>query len=162
MFLIKKLSSDDINHINFDLFGRLLKFVFTFLILLIIWVLLFSKTGHWTQALVSGNFFYLDTIYPKKFTRNKCLWHWRRKWVSSSTPVLHNLQILSSVFTPIYLPFSISRLWALTLNLVSTLLSSSFSISRIDMTTGIDRILYQVQGHFLDTPPEKLRVDFII
>jgi hypothetical protein len=32
------------------------------------------------------------------------------KWVSSSTPVLHNLQILSSVFTPIYLPFSISRL----------------------------------------------------
>ena len=82
VFLIIKLSSDDINHINFDLFGRLLKFVFTFtfLIFLIIWVLLFSKTGHW-----------------------------RRKWVSSSTPVLHNLQILSSVFTPIYLPFSISR-----------------------------------------------------
>jgi hypothetical protein len=46
VFLIIKLSSDDINHINFDLFGRLLKFVFIFLILLIIWVLLFSKTGH--------------------------------------------------------------------------------------------------------------------
>ena len=125
MFLIINLSSDDINHINFDLFGRLLKSIFTFLILLIIWVLLFSKTGQW-----------------------------RRKWVSSSTPVLHNLQILSSVFTPIYLPFSISTLWALTLNLVSTLLSSSFSISRIDMTTGMYRILYQVQGNFLNTPPE--------
>jgi hypothetical protein len=46
VFLIIKLSSDDIIHINFYLFGRLLKFVFTFLILLIIWVLLFSKTGH--------------------------------------------------------------------------------------------------------------------
>jgi hypothetical protein len=43
VFLIIKLSSDDINHNNFDLFGRLLKFVFTLLILLIIWVLLFSK-----------------------------------------------------------------------------------------------------------------------
>ena len=95
VFLIIKLSYDDINHINFDSFGRLLKFAFTFLILLIIWVLLFSKTGHW-----------------------------KRKWVSSSTPVLHNLQILYSVFSPIYLHFSISRLWALTLNLVSTLLSS--------------------------------------
>jgi hypothetical protein len=36
VFLILKLSSDDINNINFDLFDRLLKFVFTFLILLII------------------------------------------------------------------------------------------------------------------------------
>ena len=30
VFLIIKLSSDDINHINFDLYGRLLKFSFTF------------------------------------------------------------------------------------------------------------------------------------
>jgi hypothetical protein len=29
VFLIVKLSSDDINHINFELFGRLFKFVFT-------------------------------------------------------------------------------------------------------------------------------------
>ena len=93
VFLIIKLSSDDINDINFDLFGKLLKFIFTFVILSIMWVLLFSKTGHW-----------------------------RRKWVSSSTLVLHNLQIISFVFTPIYLPFSISRLWAIILNLVSTLL----------------------------------------
>jgi hypothetical protein len=93
VFLIIKLSSDDINDSNFDLFGRLLKFIFTFLILSIIWVLLFSKTGHW-----------------------------RRKWVSFSTLVLHNLQIISFVFTPIYLPFSICRLWAIIPNLVSTLL----------------------------------------
>jgi hypothetical protein len=46
VFLIIKLSSDDINHINFDLFGRLLKFVFIFVILLLPLLIKFRVSAH--------------------------------------------------------------------------------------------------------------------
>jgi hypothetical protein len=45
-----------------------------------------------------------------------------RKWSSSSILFLHKLQIWSSIFVPIYLPFSMFKLWAFILNFVNSFL----------------------------------------
>jgi hypothetical protein len=85
-------------------------------------------------VLIINNIKNVNTNFNNLPNKSKLIWLMSSEdnFIIKNTSSLHNLQILSSVFTPIYmyLPFSISRLWTLTLNLVITLLSSLFSISK--------------------------------
>ena len=73
-----------------------------------------------------------------------------RKWTSSSMLFLHKLQIRSSTFVPIYLPFSMFKLWALILNFVNSFLCCLVPNNKYGSNLKIDLNFLYVLNLFLE------------
>ena len=107
-------------------------------------IILFSSDNNEKFSYVSFIFFIYGSL---NFSRRGQV---IRKWTSSSMWFLHKLQMRSSTFVPIYLPFSMFKLWALILNFANTFLCCLDPNNKYGLNLKIDLNLLYVLNLFLE------------